>query len=206
MKRLGYFFLLLLLGLLPIHAEEPMQGMDQEETVRPVTTDEMTQREIDRRKEGVLRLTENLELAEKLYLAGEWEKAEAKFRLVMRQTDPQASTAGFYQRARTGVAKSLAARALAEQKDGKNAEAAALMKQAADLDPNNRTVAQESAKMQESVTLEADPFQGNPAATADLVEKTKEIKRLLALGDQLTETGQYREARKRLDDVLRIDP
>ena len=203
---MGYFFLLFLLGLFPIHAEEAMKGMDQEETVRPMTTDEMTQREIDRRKEGTLRLTENLELAEKLYLAGEWEKAEAKFRLVMRQTDPQANTGGFYQRARTGVAKSLAARALAQQKDGKNAEAAALMKQAADLDPNNRTVAQESAKMQESVTLEADPFQGNPAATADLVEKTKEIKRLLALGDQLTETGQYREARKRLDDVLRIDP
>jgi general secretion pathway protein D len=205
-KRVSYFFLLLLLGLIPIHAEEATQGMDQEEAVRPMTTDEMTQREIDRRKEGTFRLTENLELAEKLYLAGEWEKAEAKFRLVMRQTDPQANTAGFYQRARTGVAKSLAARALAQQKDGKNAEAAALMKQAADLDPNNRTVAQESAKMQESVTLEADPFQGNPAATADLVEKTKEIKRLLALGDQLTETGQYVQARKRLDDVLRIDP
>jgi general secretion pathway protein D len=203
---MGYFFLLLLLGLFPIHAEEVTEGMDQEEAVRPMTTDEMTQREIDRRKEGTFRLTENLELAEKLYLAGEWEKAEAKFRLVMRQTDPQANTAGFYQRARTGVAKSLAARALAQQKDGKNAEAAALMKQAADLDPNNRTVAQESAKMQESVTLEADPFQGNPAATADLVEKTKEIKRLLALGDQLTETGQYVQARKRLDDVLRIDP
>ena len=206
MKRIGYFFLLFLLGLFPIHAEEAVQGMDQEETVRPMTTTEMTQREIDRRKEGTLRLTENLELAEKLYLAGEWEKAEAKFRLVMRQTDPQASTAGFYQRARTGVAKSLAARALAQEKDGKNAEAASLMKQAADMDPNNRTVAQESAKMQESVTLEADPFQGNPAATADLVEKTKEIKRLLALSDQLGETGQYREARKRLDDVLRIDP
>jgi len=203
---MGYLFSLLLLALFPIHAEEGTQGTDQEVAVRPMTTDEMTQREIDRRKEGTLRLTENLELAEKLYLAGEWEKAEAKFRLVMRQTDPQASTAGFYQRARTGVAKSLAARALAQQKDGKNAEAAALMKQAADMDPNNRTVAQESAKMQESVTLEADPFQGNPAATADLVEKTKEIKRLLALGDQLTETGQYREARKRLDDVLRIDP
>jgi len=201
-----YFFLLLLLGLFPIHAEEVTEGIGQEESVRPLTTDEMTQREIDRRKEGTFRLTENLELAEKLYLAGEWEKAESKFRLVMQQTDPHANTAGFYQRARTGVAKSLAARALAQQKDGKKAEAAALMKQAADLDPNNRTVAQESAKMQESVTLEADPFQGNPAATSDLVEKTKEIKRLLALGDQLTETGQYVEARKRLDDVLRIDP
>jgi general secretion pathway protein D len=206
MKRMGYFFSLLLLGLFPIHAEVATEGMDQGEAVRPMTTDEMTQREIDRRREGTFRLNENLDLAERLYLAGEWEKAEAKFRLVMRQTDPQANTAGFYQRARTGVAKSLAARALAQQKDGKKAEAAALMKQAADLDPNNRSVAQESAKIQESVTLEADPFQGNPAATADLVEKTKEIKRLLALGDQLTETGQYVQARKRLDDVLRIDP
>ena len=203
---MGYFFLLLLLGLFPIHAEVVTEGVDQEEAVRPMTTDEMTQREIDRRKEGTFRLTENLELAEKLYLAGEWEKAEAKFRLVMTQTDPQANTAGFYQRARTGVAKSLAARALAQQKDGKKAEAAALMKQAADMDPHNRSVAQQSARMQESVNLEADPFQGNPAATTDLIEKTKEIKRLLALGDQLTETGQYVQARKRLDDVLRIDP
>jgi len=203
---MGYFFLLILLGLFPIQAEVETEGVDQGEAVRPMTTDEMTQREIDRRREGTFRLNENLDLAERLYLAGEWEKAEAKFRLVMRQTDPQANTAGFYQRARTGVAKSLAARALAQQKDGKKVEAAALMKQAADLDPNNRSVAQESAKIQESVTLEADPFQGNPAATADLVEKTEEIKRLLALGDQLTETGQYVQARKRLDDVLRIDP
>jgi len=92
---MGYIFLLFLLGLFPTHAQETMEGMGKEEAVRPMTTDEMTQREIDRRKEGTLRLTENLDLAEKLYLAGEWEKAEAKFRLVMSQTDPQANTAGF---------------------------------------------------------------------------------------------------------------
>ena len=206
MRRLSYFFLLLLLGLFSAQGEEGVEGVGGEEVARPVTTSEMTQREIDRRREETFRLNENLDLAERLYLAGEWEKAEAKFRLVMRQTDPQSNTAGFYKRARTGVAKSLAARALAKEKDGKKAEATALMKQAADMDPNNRAVAQESAKMQESVNLESDPFQGNPAATADLVEKTKEIKRLLALGDQLTVTGQYVEARKRLDDVLRIDP
>jgi len=205
-RRLSHFFLLLLLGLFSAQGEEGVEGVGGEEVARPVTTSEMTQREIDRRREETFRLNENLDLAERLYLAGEWEKAEAKFRLVMRQTDPQSNTAGFYKRARTGVAKSLAARALAKEKDGKKAEATALMKQAADMDPNNRAVAQESAKMQESVNLESDPFQGNPAATADLVEKTKEIKRLLALGDQLTVTGQYVEARKRLDDVLRIDP
>jgi len=205
-RRLSHFFLLLLLGLFSAQGEEGVEGVGGEEVARPVTTSEMTQREIDRRREETFRLNENLDLAERLYLAGEWEKAEAKFRLVMRQTDPQSNTAGFYKRARTGVAKSLAARALAKEKDGKKAEATALMKQAADMDPHNRAVAQESAKMQESVNLESDPFQGNPAATADLVEKTKEIKRLLALGDQLTVTGQYVEARKRLDDVLRIDP
>ena len=49
---MGYFFLLFLLGLFPIHAQEAMEAMGQEEAVRPMTTDEMTQREIDRRKEG----------------------------------------------------------------------------------------------------------------------------------------------------------
>jgi general secretion pathway protein D len=167
---------------------------------------EMTQREIDRRREATFRLNENLDLAERLYLAGEWEHAQAKFRLVMNQTDPQTSTSGFYHRARVGVAKSLAAQALAQEKEGKTAEAAGLMKQAADLDPANAQVAKQAANMQEEASRGADPFEGNPAATADLIEKTKEIKKLLSLADQLTETGQYRSARQKLDDVLRIDP
>jgi general secretion pathway protein D len=105
-----------------------------------------------------------------------------------------------------GVAKSLAAQALAQEKAGKTAEAAGLMKQAADLDPANAQVAKQAANMQEEASRGVDPFEGNPAATADLVEKTKEIKKLLSLADQLTETGQYRSARQKLDDVLRIDP
>lgn len=94
----------------------------------------------------------------------------------MNQTDPQTSTSGFYHRARVGVAKSLAAQALAQEKAGKTAEAAGLMKQAADLDPANAQVAKQAASMQEEASRGADPFEGNPAATADLVEKTKEIK------------------------------
>ena len=166
---------------------------------------ELTQREIDRRREATFRLNENLDLAERLYQAGEWEHAQAKFRLVMNQTDPQTATSGFYHRARTGVAKSLAAQALAQEKKGNMAEAAGLMKQAADLDPNNALVAKQAASYQEEAGRTSDPFDGNPAATADLVAKTQQIKKLLALADQLTETGQYRSARKQLDDVLRID-
>jgi len=166
---------------------------------------ELTQREIDRRREATFRLNENLDLAERLYQAGEWEHAQAKFRLVMSQTDPQTATSGFYHRARTGVAKSLAAQALAQEKKGNMAEAAGLMKQAADLDPNNALVAKQAASYQEEAGRTSDPFDGNPAATADLVAKTQEIKKLLELADQLTETGQYRSARKQLDDVLRID-
>jgi general secretion pathway protein D len=124
----------------------------------------------------------------------------------MNQTDPQTATSGFYHRARTGVAKSLAAQALAQEKKGNMAEAAGLMKQAADLDPSNAAVAKQAASYQEEAGRTSDPFDGNPAATADLVAKTQEIKKLLSLADQLTETGQYRSARKKLDDVLRIDP
>ena len=200
---------LLLFGFsnFPTSAQEGVDSAsDSSVPPRLQSSAEMTQREIDRRREVTFRLNENLDLAERLYQAGEWEHAQAKFRLVMNQTDPQTSTSGFYHRARVGVAKSLAAQALAQEKEGKTAEAAGLMKQAADLDPTNAQVAKQAANMQEEASRGADPFEGNPAATADLVEKTKEIKKLLSLADQLTETGQYRSARQKLDDVLRIDP
>jgi general secretion pathway protein D len=191
-----------------LHAEMEAESIDSEpkSIARTVTSAEMTQREIDRRREATFRMNENLDLAERLYLAGEWEHAQAKFRLVMKQTDPQTNTSGFYHRARVGVAKSLAAQALAQEKEGKTAEAAGLMKQAADLDPANAQVAKQAATMQEEASRASDPFSGNSAATTDLVEKTKEIKKLLSLADQLIETGQYRSARKKLDDVLSIDP
>jgi len=200
---------LLLLGFsnVPASAQEGVDSAsDSSVAPRFQSSAEMTQREIDRRREATFRMNENLDLAERLYSAGEWEHAQAKFRLVMNQTDPQTSTSGFYHRARVGVAKSLAAQALAQEKEGKTAEAAGLMKQAADLDPANAQVAKQAANMQEEASRGADPFEGNPAATADLVEKTKEIKKLLSLADQLTDTGQYRSARQKLDDVLRIDP
>ena len=189
-----------------VRAQESSEALsDLGNTTRPQSAAELTQREIDRRREATFRLNENLDLAERLYQAGEWEHAQAKFRLVMQQTDPQTTTAGFYHRARTGVAKSLAAQALAQEKEGKTIEAAGLMKQAADLDPTNSLVAKQAASMQEQAGRTSDPFEGNSAVTAELVEKTKDIKRLLTLADQLIETGQYRSARQKLDDVLRID-
>ena len=201
------FLLLFGFSTVPTSAQEGVDSAsDASVPPRVQSSAEMTQREIDRRREVTFRLNENLDLAERLYQAGEWEHAQAKFRLVMNQTDPQTNTSGFYHRARVGVAKSLAAQALAQEKAGKTAEAAGLMKQAADLDPANAQVAKQAANMHEEASRGADPFEGNPAATADLVEKTKEIKKLLSLADQLTETGQYRSARQKLDDVLRIDP
>ena len=210
MQVVRYLFLsVALLALFPRGAvgQEAAEESNQAEAApRAQSSAELTQREIDRRREATFRLNENLDLAERLYQAGEWEHAQAKFRLVMNQTDPQTATSGFYHRARTGVAKSLAAQAFAQEKKGNMAEAAGLMKQAADMDPSNAAVAKQAASYQEEAGRTSDPFDGNPAATADLVAKTQEIKKLLSLADQLTETGQYRSARKKLDDVLRIDP
>lgn len=181
-------------------------GSDDGEGSQRLSSAEMMQREIDRRREVTFRLNEMLDLADRLYQSGEWEHAEAKYNLVLLETDPQAQTGGFHKRAKVGKARCLVAKALAKEEEGKLAEAAGLLKQAADLDPTNKALARKAADLQEAGSRASDPYQGNPAVTDELLQKTAEIKRLLSLAEQLTETGQYREARKQLDDVLRLDP
>ena len=167
---------------------------------------QMMQREIDRRREMTFRLNETLDLADRLYTSGEWDHAEAKYSLVLLQTDPQAQTGGFYQRARIGKAKCLVAKALGKEEAGQLSEASGLLKQASELDPDNKALARKVADLQESGNRQADPYGGNPAVTGDLMRKTEEIKKLLSLSDQQAETGQFLKARKSLEDVLRIDP
>lgn len=167
---------------------------------------EMVQREIDRRRESTFRLNEILDLAERMYRSGEWEHAEAKYNLVLLETDPEAETKGFYRRAQIGKAKCLAAQGLAKEEQGKLSEAAGFFQQAADLDLANKGLAKKAKDVQEAGVRQADPYPGNSAVSEDFIKKTEDIKRLLSLADQLTETGQYLAARKKLDDVLRLDP
>ena len=196
-----------MVGGLSAQVSEVPAGM--EEAVRPPDSTEIMQREIDRRRETTFRLHEMLDLADRLYRSGEWDHAEAKYDLVMLEADPQSPTAGgFHRRAKLGKARCLAAKALDKQQAGNGAEAAGLMRQAAELDPANRSLARKAEDLQERSARQSSsgPGDGNPAVTEDLLRKTAEIKRLLSLADQLTETGQYREARAVLDDVLRLDP
>ncbi|MEY5063187.1 MAG: hypothetical protein RLZZ112_1151, partial [Verrucomicrobiota bacterium] len=178
----------------------------KQEVFPGMNSSEMMQREIDRRREVTFRLNETLDLAERLYRAGEWEHAEAKYNLVLLGTDPQAQTGGFHKRAQIGKARCLVAQSLVREEEGKLVEAAGLLKQAAELDPTNKALARKAADLQEVSSRISDPYPGNPAVTDELLQKTAEIKRLLSLADQLTETGQFREARKTLDDALRLDP
>lgn len=170
------------------------------------SSEQIMQREIDRRRESAFRWNEILDLAERLFQAGEWKHAEAKYRLVLGESENQPFGIGFNQRARIGVCKSLTAEALAKKEEGMMNEAAILIKQAADLDPENRALARQAADFLEEANLSGNTFSSNPAVTEDLMAQTKQIKKLLSLADQLSETGQYRAARDRLDDVLRIDP
>jgi len=194
-----------------IQAEElsPPDGTTGENGVKAdpmATSDQIMQKEIDRRRETAFRWNEVLDLGERLYQAGEWKHAEAKFRLVLGETDGEAFSAGFHRRAQIGVAKSLAAEALAKKESGNLGEAAVLMKQAEDMDPQNRALSQQAASLQEESSLSNKAFPENSAVTEELMTKTSDIKKLLSLADQLTETGQYKLARERLNDVMRIDP
>jgi tetratricopeptide (TPR) repeat protein len=204
--RWFYFYSvgILCLGAFSSLGQEPIS--DSPADPKRLTSAEVMQREIERRREEVFTLNETLDLAGRLYRSGEWEQAKRKYELVLQQTQPEGYLAGFYRRAQTGAAQTLAAMALAKEKEGKLAESAGLMKQAADLDSRNPRVIKEAARLQEKAARQSDPFPDHPAATADLIAKTAKIKSQLALADQLTETGQYLEANAALEDVLRIDP
>lgn len=184
----------------------PAAGADFTESPVPATSSDLMQREIDRRREVNFRLNEILDLADRLYQSGEWDHAEAKYSLVLQEANAQGGTQGFYRRAQVGKAKCMAANALAKEESGDYAEAAGLIRQALDLDPQNKALARHAEILQEKSSRSADPFAGNAAVTPDLLEKTVEIRKLLSLADQLTETGQYLKARRKLDDVLRLDP
>ena len=206
------FYLFILLTMISLlHAEQAVSpdGSKAEATAQPTpmgTSGQIMQQEIDRRREATFRMNEILDLAERLYQAGEWKHAQAKYRLVLGQTDGESFSAGFYRRAQIGVAKCLAAEALAKKEEGKSGEAAILMKQAEDMDPQNRALAKQAASLLEESNLSNKSFPDNPALTEELMTKTADIKKLLSMSDQLSETGQYKIARDRLDDVLRIDP
>lgn len=179
---------------------------DNAQSVPLQTADQIMQKEIDRRRETSFRWNEILDLAERLYQAGEWKHAESKFRLVMGETDGESFSSGFFRRAQIGAAKCLVAEALAKKGEGKTGEAAVLIKQAEDLDPQNRALTQQSEALKEELNLQDRSLGSNPGVTEELVTKTADIKKLLSWADQLTETGQLKAARNRLDDVLRIDP
>lgn len=172
-------FLLFLLGafLVPgvLHSQGDAEPTDAESVARPPNSAAMMQREIDRRRELTFRLNEILDLADRLYQSGEWDHAEAKYNLVLRETDPQAQTGGST-RAQIGKARCFAAKALAKEEKGNLAEAAGLWKQAAEIDPTNKAVARKAAEAQEVASRQADPFSGNPAVSPDLLRKTAEIK------------------------------
>lgn len=207
-----YPYLFLVAGGSILSTSLVAQPMSTPETEIPFSTPknssnaELIQSEIDRRRETSFRLNELLDLADRLYRSGEWDHSEAKYNLVLAGTDPQGATGGFYQKAKVGKAKCLAAKALQKESEGKSLEAAGLINQALDLDPKNKMLAQKANALAEVGSRNSNPFPNNQAVTADLYQKTGEIKRLLSLADQLAETGQYKAARRALDDVLRIDP
>jgi len=205
-RILPLLFLLWGEGLPAQDQDLPVGASPGNSSEQRTTTESLMQREVDRRKENTFRYNEILDSADRLFHAGEWDQAKKKYGFVRAQTFPQGPSAGFHRRARVGIAKCLSAEALQQQDLGKPVDAANLMRQASAEDPDNSTLAKQAARMQEEAARVEDPFLGNPAATEDLVARTSQIKKLFSLADQLMETGQYQEARNRLDDVIRIDP
>lgn len=201
-------FLLIIVGVfcwsLCRGAEELPAGADSTPSDGLSTSDLMV-REIDRRTSSQIRWADQLTLAERLFQDGEWEGAQRKFQLVVNEVGDGDGNSGYRERGRAGVAKCLTAQAMQKEREGREGEAAALLRQAMQIDPGNTALARQEAQWHEKSQRQKNPFPENPAYTEDLVRKTERIKQLLAQADQLQETGQWGAARKALNDVLSID-
>ena len=203
------FNILLVCGLCAMEEGVPMS--DSPDRTNPASTGspgmtQMVQSEIDRRKEVAYHLNALLELADRLYQSGEWDHAEAKFNLVLLQTNAEGQFAGYHQKAKIGKARCLTAKALHLEEQGNLSESAGLIKQALDLDPGNKKLARRAEEIKEENGLQNGKQSSKDPATKELAEKTAEIRNLLTQADQLTETGQLVKARSKLDEVRRIDP
>lgn len=140
-----------------------------------------------------------VETGRTLYKDGEYEKALAEFQKAadLLPVSPMTSDRRAY--IEKLVATGTIAVAQQYRKTGEYEKATEMLKKILEIDPSNRAAKQELAYL-------ADPVRTNPALTPKHVENVKEVNSLLQKAYGAYDLGEYDNAIKHFNQVLRIDP
>jgi len=144
--------------------------------------------------------------------SGNYDDAATRFQYAVDALADDGASSPRYRVAASGLAAAKAGQAQAFAKDAKFAQAATLLQEAINLQPNNSEyrLALENLKKQqvayEAQSRDPEGTVNNPAVTDDFKAKVATVQKLLFQGDAYFRTGQYDRAEDTYSKILILDP
>ncbi|NJK91742.1 MAG: hypothetical protein HC904_07920 [Blastochloris sp.] len=185
------------------HGQEA--AADATETAAPAEVAEKVELETVRRLEKSLLQNKQLDEGDKLFAAGDLKSARERYKGVMEATMDDIAFLQANLVATKGVAKVAAAQGAQAEREKNFQLARNFYEEALSLQPNNLGYQAALDRVRgQSKTLQ-EKYPGNSAVTPELENKVNSIQKLMFEGDAFVETGQYKRAIGRYQQVLLID-
>ena len=159
----------------------------------------IAEREIARRTARMEDARQAIEKGDKLFSEGDAEGALNQYKAALEAIPNAPATAEWRTLAGTKYADACVALAQDRAKTGRYKEARELLKEALDTRPGHRGAETLSKRLD-------DPDRYPPALTPDHVKRVQDVERGLQKANSFLDLGQYDNANKEFQDVLRNDP
>jgi len=204
---------LLTAALLPLStfwlpAADPIAPSDQ-----PTTAVQAAQMESVKRQNLAVSASQAIADGHRLLLSAKYDEAAARFQYAFDALAPGGGTSeNLFSRATAGLAAAKMGQAQEAAKDTKFAQAAQLLQQSINLEPNDPAYpkALEDLKQQqmayEQQIHDPEGTVNNPAVTDEFKDKVATVQKLLFQGDSYFRTGQYAKSEETYSKILILDP
>jgi general secretion pathway protein D len=215
--KLTYACVMGLATLLPpsalwIHAADTTQTTVTTTTNEPVTSAQAAQMESVKRRQLVFSANQAINDGQRLLSDSKYDEAADRFQYALDALTNGGVSAPMYNRAEAGLAAAKAGQARDFAKDAKFAQAAARLKEAITLQPNNpvyEAQLEDLKKQQEAYEAQVNDPEGtvhNPAVTDEFKDRVAAVQKLLFQGDDYFKTGQFARAEETYSKILILDP
>ena len=181
-------------------------------TTTTITGIDAAHMETAQRKELLVSARQAMYDGRRLISDGKYDEAADRYQYALDALNNGGVTEGLYNEAEAGLAEAKAGQAHDLAKDAKFAQAAALLRQAINLQPQNPAypaMLEDLKKQQIAYEEQVDDPEGttyNPAVTDEFRDRVATAQKLLVQGDDYSKTGQWDRAEETYSKVLILDP
>ena len=158
----------------------------------------LAQREMVRRQSAVVEGDRLLAEGREAYAQGDYQKAVDKYTQALQMVPDAPMFADRRQSYIAHLSDASVALAMKDRKVGKYAEARTLLEGVLTVDPNNADAKRELGYLD-------DPIRTNPALTYEYTQNVDKVRRTLYTAEGYYNLGQFDEAKREYENVLRID-